>query len=159
EAVAANAAWQAARRDVEVRDRIVKENLRDLTRAVLEAKIETLRSRVAGFERARASADPLPRDFAAPQHALRDAEPRAPPARAARRTFEAARDDARRRVETLRGERDAAQLRRESARTAAAMKTAQLAEARTRASDDDVARRVETTGKSFADAEKLHRDE
>jgi AAA domain len=159
EAVQANAAWQTARRDVEARDRILIADLRDLTREQIAQKIATLEPRVSGYPQSRPSAFPLPSDLDTAQEAWRISKAVLDTAKQTRGAAERRRDAARRRADQLRDERTHAQLSRERARTEAHMTAARLDQARTTASDDDIANRVETTRETLRLAERAHRTE
>lgn len=158
-AVQANAAWQAARRDVEARDRTLLDDLRDLTREAIAQKIANLVPRVATYRASRAAAFPIPAGYDEAQEALRGGRTLLDAARLARAAAEKRRDAARQHVERLREERSQADLGRERAKTRATMTAAQLEQARVRASDEEVAGRVESTRAAQLAAERSHHDE
>lgn len=155
-AVRANAAWQAARRDLEARDGVLRDNLRDLTREQLAQKLTNLAPRVAGYPSARVATIPIPTDFDEAQDAARAAKSAQDAARKARAVAEKRREAARSEADRLRDERTRTELGRERARTQALMSAARLREARAKATDNDVAHRVESTREARAVAERLH---
>ena len=155
-AVVANAALQAARRDVEARDRTLVNDLRDLTRDVIAQKIAHLAPRVASYPAGRRSPLPLPAGFDEAQEALRTAKASFEAARAARTAAERRRDASRGHADKLRDERTQADLARERARTAAALTTARLEQVRAKTPDDEAASRVETARSLHAAAERRH---
>lgn len=159
QAVLAHAKRVAAQGAVDARDRVLVDDLRDLTREQIAQKVSSLKRRVADYPASRAATFPIPSDFDAAQGVGRAVKAEVEVAKKARAAAERRRDAARHEEERLRGERTEAELGRERARIGAEMTAARLKEARLRESDEEVQKRAGAARDALRSAEDAHRAE
>lgn len=151
-AVSANAALADAQRVLAARDRIVKENLRDLTRARIEDKIATCAARLAQPDVRAAGAPPPPASFDAAQDEELHAREAAAQAATDLEACRARAATARKRYDTLRES-----MRQHEAKLGVLQKQSadairRLDEARAKAADDDLAKTLAATDVAHGEA-------
>ena len=142
----AETAWttqQNAERVLAERDRIIKENLRDLSRENLESRINSTRLRIESYRASRPAEPPVPSDLDEAVRVLADVEARAERARAKRKTSDELFEVAHQVIEKLREANagNSALLKQAGADQERA--DAQLAEERARSTDETLGKRSE----------------
>ena len=155
-AVCANAAWQAARRDIESRDRTLADDLGDLSRGELAQKVSSLTLRLAAYPEARVATFPMPGDFDAARQADRIAKATSEAAKRARNDAERRREAARREDTRLREVRTHAEIAQAEARSKAQVTAQQLAQSRAAVSEESLAQAATMARDSQSEAERVH---
>jgi hypothetical protein len=139
-----------AERSVAARDRILKENLRDLSRSQLEQKVARLAERIARYPEERGAATPLPASFDEAQERVRESRSNGEAAARSREEAAAAYEQARAALATVEKARDedGARLSQQSAQLSAEEEA--LARAREEAPDEEIESAVERAAAAVA---------
>ena len=153
----AETAWasrQDGERTLRERDRVVRENLRDLTRDDLEKRIDSTRRRVGSYQASRLAVPPLPPNLDEATRLLAQVEKDAERSKGERRKTEVTFEAARHAYEQLREEAAADAALLKQARTDRERANARLAEERARSSDVALVERREAADRAEHEAKE-----